>query len=1000
MSKILWAAALACMAGVTPSSGQEVAVISEWMYAGSSPGGGEFIEITNVSPQPIDLAGWSIDDSNRMPGSFTLTAAGVLKPGQSVVITQDDAADFRKHWSLASDALVIGGLGVVQGNNLGRNDEINVYDASGALVDRLTYGDQAIPGSIRTQRVSGIPRTRSALGANDVLQWQLSVSGDDAGAWTSSFGDLGSPCTLRLPDSSGVVLSLNEVMALNTATVMDEDGDRPGWIELHNGGMSGVNVQGFGLSRDPDDPYQWKFPDMVVPANGQLMVFASGKDRADGVLHTNFSVDHLGDRLFLTDRDGHLLDSVALPELAADVSYGRQPDGSGAWGLFLDATPGQPNATVTHQPAGPVTFSTGSGMYETDLDLVLSGNPGTSIHYTLDGSLPTTSSPQYTGPIRVTGRKGEPNGWSMVQVTPNENWAGGPSQATLKATVVRAVAVRAGGIPGPVRSSTYLVGPGIATRYTLPVVSVIADPQDLFGYERGIYALGQVYDKYFNPAQTWWHRPANYTQRGDDWERPGHLTLFESAHDVPIDQRVGYRIHGGVTRSYQRKSLRIYARGAYGTSTLDHRVFPDSPLYEFKRLILRNSGQDWNQLLFKDALLQGLIAHRDIDTQASRHAIVLVNGEYWGIHDIRERLDKHYVASHHGVDPDALDMLETGFAVDEGSNEDYMAVHNMVMGQDPADPSVFAQIRAQMDVENHALYGAFQVIIGNHDWPQNNIAKWRPQDRSMRWRWLLYDTDVGYTQGNVSSDSLGRLLEHTSPDGRMFSRLLRSAEYRELFISLLADLMNFDLAPSRVNEHVDRMDALLRGSMIEHIQRWPVTWGLNSIGAWNSYIAELRAVASGRSAHVRAHVVHNLSLPGTCEVTVPAQPHARGRVMVNTLPVPMSSSWSGTYFQGVPVTLRAEPSADYRFDGLEEVEGSPEGNMIRVALNGPTQTLTPRFRFHADLNGDDAVDGVDLCMLLSQWGSCASECQADLNGDGVVGGEDITAMVARWGPVP
>ena len=163
--------------------------ITEWMYQGGS---GEFIEFTNMSTIPVDLTGWSFDDNNRTPGEFDLSAFGVVQPGESVVITENTAAAFRAAWGLSADVKVIGDLGVTTGHNLGRNDEINIYDAEDNLVDQLTYGDQTFPGSIRTQNVSG-QTCRQNLGLNDAMLWERSVVGDRFGSWAASSGDIGSP---------------------------------------------------------------------------------------------------------------------------------------------------------------------------------------------------------------------------------------------------------------------------------------------------------------------------------------------------------------------------------------------------------------------------------------------------------------------------------------------------------------------------------------------------------------------------------------------------------------------------------------------------------------------------------------------------------------------------------------------------------------------------------------------------------------------------------------
>jgi len=182
--------------------------ITEWMYDGTL--NGEFVEFTNVGPTPINMTGWSYDDDSRIPGEFDLSGFGTVLPGESVLITEDTASAFRTKWSLPASVKVLGGVT----NNLGRNDEINLFDADGNLVDRLTYGDNTYaPGSIRTQRFSGNPSTPAALGANDVWQWQLSFVGDSFGSYTSTAGNVGNP-GVYIPEPATLVLMALGVAAL------------------------------------------------------------------------------------------------------------------------------------------------------------------------------------------------------------------------------------------------------------------------------------------------------------------------------------------------------------------------------------------------------------------------------------------------------------------------------------------------------------------------------------------------------------------------------------------------------------------------------------------------------------------------------------------------------------------------------------------------------------------------------------------------------------------
>jgi predicted extracellular nuclease len=174
--------------------------ITEWAYQGAD---GEFIEFTNIGIAPIDMTGWSFDDDSGTPGVFDLSAAGSLAPGESMVLTEAAEADFRLAWGIDPSITVLGDLTT----NLGRNDEINLFDALDALIDRLTFGDQNFPGTIRTQNRSGNPLSAAALGANDVSQWGLSSVGDAFGSYTSAGGDIGNPgASIYVPEPASLGL--------------------------------------------------------------------------------------------------------------------------------------------------------------------------------------------------------------------------------------------------------------------------------------------------------------------------------------------------------------------------------------------------------------------------------------------------------------------------------------------------------------------------------------------------------------------------------------------------------------------------------------------------------------------------------------------------------------------------------------------------------------------------------------------------------------------------
>lgn len=179
---------LGLLALFAPVAGAQI-VITEWMYNGLGSGNiGEFVEFTNIGTTPIDMTGWSFDDNSRVPGTISLSAFGVVAPGQSVILTDEPDVDFAAIWGLT-------GVTIIGGNtaNLGRNDEINLFDAGDNLVDRLTYGDEDFPGTVRTQnRSCNIPPTDYAFTEAQV-GWLLAADGDAYGSKISTRGEVAGP---------------------------------------------------------------------------------------------------------------------------------------------------------------------------------------------------------------------------------------------------------------------------------------------------------------------------------------------------------------------------------------------------------------------------------------------------------------------------------------------------------------------------------------------------------------------------------------------------------------------------------------------------------------------------------------------------------------------------------------------------------------------------------------------------------------------------------------
>jgi hypothetical protein len=611
--------------------------------------------------------------------------------------------------------------------------------------------------------------------------------------------------------------------------------------------------------------------------------------------HTNFKISGEGESIYLTDIQGNSVDSVQVGALAINTSYGRTSKDPSVWGVFATSSPGKANAEFALAPAGsdvPV-FSLPGGIYANGIKVSLSApNKMDSVYFTLDGTEPTLSSTRAQREIDI------------------------PISKVLKARILKT-----GVMPGKVATNSYI----IYDNKKLPVVSISMNPDDLWDWNTGIYVDGPNFD---TPMP---HLGANYWQ---DWEKPCHIEMIESSGERVIDQDAGLKIFGNWSRVNPQKSLAIHARKIYGPDQIKYKLFGDRPFDEFQSIVLRNSGNDWNNTMFRDGLTATLTNNLNFDKMAYRPSIIFLNGEYWGIQNIREKISEHFIASNNGVNPDSVLMLENDGQVLLGSEGNWFEMYNFLSDNSMSNESNYSRVASQIDISSFIDYFASQIFFANWDWPGNNIRYWKTTDPKSRWRWIMYDTDFSFGIWNNRNSASNSLAEATDPNGPgwpnppwstlMLRKLLENTGFRNQFVNRFADLMNTIYLPEKINKAIDQKSNAINDEIGLHLKRW----GGDSYSTWLGNVQTIRTFVNDRPYNVFIHIQQKFKFQTPQRLKVLADSRT-GTVQLNSIKL-TEFPWNGTYYQDVPVTLTAIPNAGFRFLRWEGVTSNSNSRTITV----------------------------------------------------------------------
>ncbi len=694
-----------------------------------------------------------------------------------------------------------------------------------------------------------------------------------------------------VPATAQVVV--NEVSASNLNGITDSYGEREDWVELYNTTSAPVDLGGWYLSNKVNNPAKWPFPaGSIIPASGRLMVYCSKRNSTvPGELHTNFKLNQSDDdHVVLSDPGVNIVDDVLLdPPTKQDNSRGRTTDGAATWSLFLNPTPNAANAGVSPEYAARPQLSPAAGLYTAATNVSITTTDGSTIRYTLDGSEPTAASTAYTGPVAISAT-----------------------------TVVRAACFSAtpGVPPSFMETNTYFIN----APHSVAVLSISGNQvDDLLNGDGGLVPLGSF--EYFGPDQ----------QLRD--EATGE-----------------FNEHGNDSWAYAQRGFDYITRDQTGYNDgIHYPMFHASGRNKFQRLILKPAANDNYPFETGGAHIRDAYVHSlsiagglDLDERTYEPCVLYVNGQYWGVYEIREKCDDNdYTKEYYDQDEFDLQYLKTwgGTWSEYGGPQaqaDWDALRAYIMGNNMGDPSAFAYVDGQFNWKSLIDYVVLNSYTVCTDWLNWNTAWWRgfnPAGTHRKWGYVLWDNDatfghyINYTNVPDDTPNADPCNAEALPDpgGQGHVPILQklmdeNPMVHDYYVNRYIDLGNTLFSCGVMLPYLDSLIALITPEMPAQIARWGGT-----MTEWEGNVQAMRDFIETRCTAIQQGMVdcYDLDLPDS--VVFKVEPPLSGNIQINSV-VPPAYPFSGLYYGGIATALQALAAPGWTFDHWETIHTSPTPN--------------------------------------------------------------------------
>ena len=573
---------------------------------------------------------------------------------------------------------------------------------------------------------------------------------------------------------------INEVMASNG---FYESGHAWDWVELYNNGKETVDLSGWGFTDSKKDLYKFTFPNGAKLKGGEyLTIWCTGtENKTPGKgkeFYADFKISASGEKLRLTNANEEEIQKVELPEQYGCVSYGL-PAGGGEYGFFENPTRGRKNdAEAFAGRAAEPQIVTAAGFYEGSVTVEVRGEDGAELRYTTDGETPTKKSKAFPA-----------EGLTLKKTTP-----------------LRVKAFREDAVSSTTAGATFFIDDMPQTA----IVSLISDDKYLFNKKTGMLTKGS----------------GNYPNYAKEYEYPVHIEYFSKDGKMEISQTGTMTTSGHSALVNAQKSIALYARKAWGADRFAFNPFPTRDYESYKSLLLRSTNSDYSATRLRDVVASSLAEGQGILYQDHVVIQVYINGRYWGHYNLREKINKYFVAAYEDVtdekDIDSIDILArtgTDEFLQNGDNKDWLALCDFCKKNDLNDPENMARVERELDIDNMFTHAAYEIILGNIDF--TNVRVYRVPGG--KWKYLLFDVEACWRNLNTTPIELYIKPLNAKIQGfrhEPLNALLKVPEMKAKFLNRVSELLATVFRWDNVEKHFDDVIAQLKPILPRHIERW------------------------------------------------------------------------------------------------------------------------------------------------------------------------------------